>query len=72
MSHYQPTPASLADFRAVVDRRLRAAGLEADPGLERIQAWNHQARVAAELDPARAGHRNWRPAAAKRAHHGSL
>lgn len=55
-----------------VNRRLRAAGLENDPGLERIRQWNAAAHVAAELDPARAGHRNWRPAQAKAAHHGTL
>lgn len=42
-----------------ISRRLRAAGLEDDPALEQVQQWNHEAKVAAELDPARAGHRNW-------------
>lgn len=49
-----------------VARRIRAAGLADDPALERIQEWNHSARVAAELEPARAGHRHWSQADRRR------
>lgn len=44
----------------VIAARLQRAGLAWAPELERIQQWNHQARVAAELDPRRAGHRDHR------------
>jgi hypothetical protein len=51
----------------LIAARLRAAGLEDDPALEYIQEWNNAQRVAAELDPRRAGHRgHWRPADHKR------
>lgn len=51
---------------ATVAARLAAAGLERDPALEQLRAWNAEARRLAELDPARAGHRHWSQADRRR------